>query len=389
MTLVNVGLRGYDRRNYGSHLMALAVQNRFAPSTVAVPMRSMLVREHELPPQSAIWLWSEIGGTPLLHRSSAPVFSATSKWALGPHGAVPIGGVVDISGYIYGDPFGIRSVRRLDDWAKRWSAQGLPLVLLSQSIGPFVRDQDQEEMRRALRHVRLVVARDDHSEDTVREIGTSCEIRRAPDLAIESVRTIADRSSSLDPVQRPIRPYALVLPNRQVLRKLAVTEEDYVRVLERAATRAAADGLEVLVAAHAQGTDEPLCASVAAKIRGARVLEVRSAAAMVEVVRDARIVISSRYHGLVAAFANGVPAVAVGWASKYDDLLAEFEVSWMSAPIDATGVDPDGAAAITGRVLDDLPSIAKELVERADVLQVRLDTMWERVFEIFSAEDER
>jgi polysaccharide pyruvyl transferase WcaK-like protein len=261
-------------------------------------------------------------------------------------------------------------------------------VLLPQSIGPFVRDQDQEEMRRALTHVRLVVARDNHSEDTVREIGTSCEIRRAPDLAIESVRTIANRSSSQD-ADRSVRPYALVLPNRQVLRKLTVSEDDYIRVLQRAATRAAADGLDVLVAAHAQGTDDLLCASVASRIAGARVLEVRSAAAMVDVVRDAQLVISSRYHGLVAAFANGVPAVAVGWATKYDDLLSEFEVSWMSAPIDATGVDPDGAATITGRVLDDLPRIAKELVEQADVLQGRLDEMWRRVFEIFTDEGHR
>ncbi len=385
MTLVNVGLRGYDRRNYGSHLMALAVQHRFAPATVAVPLRSVLVRDHEAPPGAAVWMWSEIGGNPVLHRSSAPVFTPGSRWAVGTRGPVRIGGVVDISGYIYGDPFGIRSVRRLGDWARRWKALGLPLVLLPQSIGPFARDQDQEEMRRALANVRLVVARDDHSEDTVREIGTSCEIQRAPDLAIESARTIAALSPGPD-AQRSGRPYALVLPNRQVLRKLDVTEGDYVRVLEHAAARCAAEGLDVLVAAHAQGTDDLLCAAVAARVPGARVLEVRSAPAMVNVVRDARVVISSRYHGLVAAFANGVPAIAVGWASKYDDLLGEFEVSWMSAPIDATGADPQGAAAITSQVLDDLPRLSKELVERADVLQGRLDVMWQRVSEIFAAE---
>jgi colanic acid/amylovoran biosynthesis protein len=381
MTPVNVGLRGYDRRNYGSHLMAMAVLGRVSPAQAAVPLRAMAVRDNELPSGSAVWLWSEIGGHPVLHRGSAPVFGPTSRWAVGTHGPVHIGGVVDISGYIYGDPFGIRSVRRLGDWAKRWSGMGIPLVLLPQSIGPFARDQDQEEMRRALTHVALVVARDDHSEDTVREIGTSCEIWRAPDLAIESVRSIAARPSR-GGTDRPTQPYALVLPNRQVLRKLAVTEGAYVRVLQRAAARAEADGLAVLVAAHAQGTDDDLCATVASKIPGARVLTVRSATTMVEIVRDAQIVISSRYHGLVAAFANGVPAVAVGWATKYDDLLAEFEVSWMSAPIDATGVDPDGAATITGEVLDDHARIAKELVERGDVLQVRLDAMWHRVFEV-------
>jgi len=385
MTLVNVGLRGYDRRNYGSHLMALAVQHRFAPATVAAPLRQVLIRDQEAPPSSAVWLWSEIGGNPLLHRTSAPAFTPTSRWAMTPHGPIGIGGVVDISGYIYGDPFGIRSVRRLGDWARRWAAMGMPLVLLPQSIGPFVRDQDQEEMRRALSHVRLVVARDNHSEDTVREIGTSCEIQRAPDLAIESVRTIAAMSPGPD-AHSSTRPYALVLPNRQVLRKLAVSEADYVRVLERAASRCAAEGLDVLIAAHAQGSDDALCTAVSSKVRGARVLEVRSAEDMVRVVRDARLVISSRYHGLVAAFSNGVPAISVGWASKYDDLLSEFEVSWMSAPIDAFGADPDGAASITGKVLDDLPGISKDLTARADVLQGRLDTMWERVHEIFSTE---
>jgi len=385
MTLLNVGLRGYDRRNYGSHLMAIAVQNRFDPATIAVPLRQVAVRENELPPGAAVWLWSEIGGNPLLHKASAPIFAPTSRWAVGPHGPIRIGGIVDISGYIYGDPFGIKSVRRLGDWARRWASAGIPLVLLPQSIGPFARDQDQEEMRRALANVRLVVARDHHSEDTVREIGSSCEIQRAPDLAIESARTLAALTAGPD-AQRSSRPYALVLPNRQVLRKLSVTEAEYVRVLERAAARCASEGLDVLVAAHAQGSDDELCAAVAGRVPGARVLEVRSAAAMVNVVRDAQIVISSRYHGLVAAFANGVPAIAVGWASKYDDLLSEFEVSWMSAPLDAMGVDPDAAAHITGQVLDDLTRISKELVERADLLQGRLDTMWQRVHEIFATE---
>jgi len=37
-------------------------------------------------------------------------------------------------------------------------------------------------------------------------------------------------------------------------------------------------------------------------------------------------------------------------------------------------------------VLDDLTRISKELVERADLLQGRLDTMWQRVHEIFATE---
>ncbi len=44
-----------------------------------------------------------------------------------------------------------------------------------------------------------------------------------------------------------------------------------------------------------------------------------------EIIGRFDFVIASRYHSLVHAYKNGIPAVVVGWAEKYQELMEEFE----------------------------------------------------------------
>lgn len=44
-----------------------------------------------------------------------------------------------------------------------------------------------------------------------------------------------------------------------------------------------------------------------------------------EIVKQFQFVVGSRFHSIVHALKNGVPCIALGWAIKYHELLAEFE----------------------------------------------------------------
>ena len=48
-----------------------------------------------------------------------------------------------------------------------------------------------------------------------------------------------------------------------------------------------------------------------------------SAAQVKSVIGSCDILLSSRYHALIAALSQQVPAVAIGWSHKYDELMAE------------------------------------------------------------------
>jgi polysaccharide pyruvyl transferase WcaK-like protein len=56
----------------------------------------------------------------------------------------------------------------------------------------------------------------------------------------------------------------------------------------------------------------------------------------------AKLAILSRYHALVAALSSGVPAVALGWNDKYEDLLDFYESSGFV--VDARQGEPDAIA---------------------------------------------
>ena len=43
-----------------------------------------------------------------------------------------------------------------------------------------------------------------------------------------------------------------------------------------------------------------------------------------QLVRQLRFVIASRYHSIIHAYRNGIPCIAIGWASKYKELLELF-----------------------------------------------------------------
>ena len=45
---------------------------------------------------------------------------------------------------------------------------------------------------------------------------------------------------------------------------------------------------------------------------------------MEEVIKQFDFVIASRYHSIVHAYKNGVPALVIGWATKYSELLGNF-----------------------------------------------------------------
>ncbi len=45
---------------------------------------------------------------------------------------------------------------------------------------------------------------------------------------------------------------------------------------------------------------------------------------MVNVIKQFDFIVSSRYHSIVHAYKNGVPALAIGWSEKYPEIMGEF-----------------------------------------------------------------
>ena len=90
-------------------------------------------------------------------------------------------------------------------------------------------------------------------------------------------------------------------------------------------------------------------------------------------------VIGSRYHGLVSALSQGVPALAPGWTHKYQALFEDynFEAGILSTEMDASDIKK-AIALISSE--NTRKSISSNLVERSDVMCRQVESMWDEVF---------
>ncbi len=296
------------------------------------------------------------------------------------YGGVPIGavrGFVDIAGFAYSDEWGSRPTRDLASLAEYFRARSVPVILLPQAFGPFRHDDTRASMQRVLECATLVYARDQQSLEYLGELGASrARVALAPDITLFY-------SGEPSPAATGAEPYACVVPNMRVLdRGRKGWGDRYLADFVQIARRLAQQGLAVRVVVHdASGEDAALarrCVEDAAQ-PAVRLVEERSPLALKRLLGGSMLVVGSRYHSLVAALSQQVPAVAVGWSHKYEMLfrdfgLQDFVFTSADEPVDVllervtTLIDPAANAAYR-----------REIGRRLDAFRIANTTMWDEV----------
>jgi len=99
-----------------------------------------------------------------------------------------------------------------------------------------------------------------------------------------------------------------------------------------------------------------------------------------ELVKHFDYLVASRFHSIVHAFKNGVPCITLGWARKYEDLLAQFG---QSAYLFDVRNAPD--AEKLRRAMDRMENRKAE--ESAEVMSHLSEVNRENVFDIINYED--
>ncbi|MEJ2602768.1 MAG: polysaccharide pyruvyl transferase family protein [Gammaproteobacteria bacterium] len=281
--------------------------------------------------------------------------------------------VLDAAGFAYSDQWGPSATRELAGLARRWRRRGTRLVLMPQAFGPFDDARIAAAIRSIVDDAALVFARDAtsfrHLSDVV---GARDNILQYPDFTnlIEG---------ALPPDFDSDHCRTAIVPNYRMLDKADdVNRSRYVPFMVSCIQRLRELEARPFLLVHEGVDDERLARTIANEAGGEIPLIGESdPLALKGILGASQAVVASRYHALVSALSQGVPALATGWSHKYRELFADY-----GFPEGLLDIGEPGDAA---RMLESLvdpdrrAELASRLTAESDRLKQLTQEMWQRV----------
>lgn len=280
--------------------------------------------------------------------------------------------VLDASGFAFGDQHPLERSARFSEQAGRWAAAGKPLVLLPQALGPFENSPHREAFRRIVAASRRIYAREPVSyKHAVDAVGDDRKIRMAPDftgLVKPELTTISAESKRV-----------CIVPNTRML-EFAPSPQDseaYLLWLVNACSLAWERGLDPVLLLH--GAED---AAIVPKIKTLAadkipVQTISDPVAIKQYIGESHLLIGSRFHALVSALSQGVPALATSWSHKYEALFEDNGMGECVLPISCGRKDM--AASLAFLCGPDRPARVKLIRENAAKFNQQTREMWRDV----------
>lgn len=233
-----------------------------------------------------------------------------------------VNAALDASGFAYGDSWGPVYVEQLIKKCRDWKQNNIPVVLLPQAFGPFKNNKVRSLFKEAVRDIDLIFARDSDSYQYLQELLNSPKVRRAPDFTnLVEGRPPAyfDRHSM----------QICIIPNcRMFDRNEDVERTQYLLFLRNCIQILRETGHTPFLLVHEGKKDYRLAQEAIASLdEKVQILQEPDSVHTKGIIGASKMVISSRYHGIVSALAQGVPCLATGWSHKYPLLLADYDCS--------------------------------------------------------------
>jgi colanic acid/amylovoran biosynthesis protein len=230
---------------------------------------------------------------------------------------------------------------------------GVPVVRLSQAMGPFRHPLNRLPARWVTARSAHTFARGRHTADHLRAVGMpAARWSVAPDVAfayrpedsltVENDRRVEDVVTRLGEHRSAGASVVAVVPSSLVLAKISTDGGDYILLLRDLVADLQARGRHVVVVPNAtrEGSDstrnndlvcvERLRERVAAQPAGVDATAITyvdfdvNTASIRRIIEQTELVVTSRFHAMVAALALGVPPLVMGWSHKYEEVLEMF-----------------------------------------------------------------
>lgn len=237
--------------------------------------------------------------------------------------------MVDISGYALGSNWSDANCHRYLDHLEFAQAFNIPVYLMPQSFGPFdfgaSRSALNDRIKKLLPTAKVIFAREQEGYDALVNTYGLTNVRLAPDLVLSNKEISLDRVFKKQPVIKvpEIQENSVaVIPNE--MNANVCNREAVVAMYGKVIDQLLALGKVVYLINHSV-MDVALCRVLKENFKNRDDVILLdqdfSCLEFNDMVQKFQFVVASRFHAIVHAYKNGVPCIALGWATKYDNLL--------------------------------------------------------------------
>lgn len=231
--------------------------------------------------------------------------------------------LLDASGFAYGDQW--TAGKSLDSSVAevvRFKKNGnRKVIFLPQAMGPFSGDHLIRNMYQIFQSADLVYVRDSSSMAYIQELTAAEHIRQAPDFT-NLLEVNNQTSFDKDPLS------IYFIPNSKMIEMKHATESgSYESFMAGLIKAAKTNGFTPMLLIHEGDKDAELAEKIAElSMMDVPIVRPDSAAQVKAVIATAKLVVSSRFHGIVSSLSQGIPVMATGWSHKYQCLLDDYGV---------------------------------------------------------------
>lgn len=282
--------------------------------------------------------------------------------------------VIDAAGFAYSDQWGDDPSIELAQSVKTWKKNGTRVILLPQALGPFTTEKIQAAMKTVAENVDLIFPRERVSYELLTNLtGERANIKQAPDFTNLISGVIP---ADFDAEQNRF----CIVPNCRMLDKTdQQTRDAYLPFLITCTRYLLEKDAKPFVLVHEGKGDLALAEKLSAAVGGIPIVRESGPLEIKGILGACSGTLGSRFHGLVSALSQGVPALATGWSHKYQMLFEDYGF-------------PEGLVQVTSDeteikrkldlVTDESARIAALIQTRTAALKQQSEQMWQQVFDV-------
>lgn len=285
--------------------------------------------------------------------------------------------VLDTSGFAYSDQWGNRPTELAAQYVKRWKKQGTKIIFLPQAFGPFTSNKIKDAIKVITENANLIYARDQISyEHLIGVVGKCSNIQISPDFTNLLKGEIPEWFS-------PQNNEVCIIPNARMLDKTnSNISKGYIPFIKQCTDTIYSLGKKPFFLIHEGNRDYQIAKEISTSLnKNIPIFRENDAIRIKGIIGSSKAVISSRFHGLVSALSQGIPALGTGWSHKYQMLFEDYEFPEGILDIDSDFTE----VGKTINLLFDIRErkfIINKLEKSGDLQKKIVKNMWTDIFSL-------